>query len=153
MVTPPMPNPTRAPDAPDGPAVILRLEEAGRTLLALPHAGWQSLRSTKLDILRAAVEGYGREATISDRPPIPDAAAVARMDEAFAWLLMIPQDRYVLRRIVGARCMVSPVTGRHLYPWRRLATLLGADLKAIKRWHAEGIAIVIASLRARAAGA
>lgn len=135
-------EPARSESA--GAAIVARLEEAGRTLLALPHTGWTtSLRTSKLDILRAAAEAYGNDAGARLRPAMPSAAQVTRMDEAFAWLMLIPQDRYVLRRIVGARAMVSPLTDRHLYPWRRLASLLGADHKAIQRWHADGIHIIL----------
>jgi hypothetical protein len=62
------------------------------------------------------------------------------------WIPRIPVDRYVLRRIVGARALVSPITERHLFPWRRLATLLGADHKAIQRWHAQGIDLIVTAL-------
>ena len=68
------------------------------------------------------------------------------MDEALAWITRIPADRYVLRRIVGARALVSPVTERHLFSWRRLASTLGADHKAVQRWHAQGIGLIVASL-------
>jgi len=54
----------------------------------------------------------------------------------------------VLRRIVGARALVSPLTDRHLFPWRRLAAVLGADHKAVQRWHAQAIALLVASLNA-----
>jgi hypothetical protein len=70
------------------------------------------------------------------------------MDDALAWIPLIPRDRYVLRRIVGARSLVSPVTERHLFSWRRLGALLGADHKAIQRWHAQGIDIILAVLMA-----
>jgi hypothetical protein len=73
------------------------------------------------------------------------------MDKALGYLSLIPQDRYVLRRIVGCRALVHPVSGRHLYSWRRLAELLRADHKAIQRWHAEGIRIIIFALRRLAA--
>jgi hypothetical protein len=64
------------------------------------------------------------------------------------WLALIPPDRIVLRRIVGARSLVSPATERHLYSWRRLGTLLGADHKAIRRWHEQGIGLIVAALNA-----
>ena len=70
------------------------------------------------------------------------------MDEAMGWITMIPLDRYVLRRIVGARSLVHPVTDRHLFPWRRLAAALGADHKAVQRWHAEGIGLIVKALNA-----
>jgi hypothetical protein len=70
------------------------------------------------------------------------------MDEAMGWIGLIPDDRYVLRRIVGARSLVSPMTDRHIFPWRRLGAAIGADHKAVQRWHAEGIGLIVAALAA-----
>jgi hypothetical protein len=70
------------------------------------------------------------------------------MDEALGWITMIPKDRYVLRRIVGARSLVSPVTERHLYSWRRLGEVLGADHKAVQRWHGQGIDMLVGAVTA-----
>jgi len=136
---------------PDGAAfdaelVIYRLEEAGTTLLSIPDRGYTTkLRSSSLDIVRSALEAYGW-AERAIRPAVPSAAKIDRMDEALSWIPLIPVDKYVLRRIVGARCLVSPLTERNLYPWRRLATALGADHKAIQRWHAQGIDLIVAAL-------
>ncbi len=132
----------------DAELVTSRLEEAGATLLALPGTGWSTrLRASSLEIVRTAIESYGwTEKRL--RPPIPSAARISRMDEAMGWITMIPSDRYVLRRIVGARSLVHPITERHLYPWRRLATAIGADHKAVQRWHAQGIDLIVASLNA-----
>ena len=122
------------------------------TLLSLPHTGWSTrMRTTRYDLVRSAVEGYGWENWRRDsgplRPAMPDGARVDRMDEAFGWIPLIPQDRYVLRRIVGARSLLHPVTERHLFPWRRLGAVLGADHKAIQRWHAQGIDLIVKALR------
>jgi hypothetical protein len=68
------------------------------------------------------------------------------MDEVFGWIGLIPQDRVVLRRIVHARSLVSPLTGRHLYSWRKLGTLLGADHKAVQRWHWDGLGLILDAL-------
>jgi hypothetical protein len=139
-------NPQAAIDA---AFVSYRLEEAGETLLALPGTGYSTrLRTSTLDIVRTAIENYGwSEARV--RPPVPSSAKITRMDEALGWILLIPRDNYVLRRIVGARCLVSPVTERHLFPWRRLGAALGADHKAVQRWHAHGIAMIVAALNRR----
>ena len=133
-------------DAIDPAFIVARLEEAGRTLLALPQRGYSpGLRMNRLDIVQEAVEAYGwSEGRI--RLPVPPAQRITRMDESFAWLRLIPEDRYVLRRIVGARALVSPYTDRHLYPWRRLGTLLGADHKAVQRWHAQGVGLIVQGL-------
>ena len=131
----------------DADYVIYRLEEAGATLLALPGTGWSTrLRSTSLEIVRTALDSYGwTEARI--RPAVPSAEKISRMDEAMSWIPLIQLDRYVLRRVVGARSLVHPITDRHLFPWRRLGKALGADHKAIQRWHAQGIALIVAALK------
>ncbi len=128
--------------------VIYRLEEAGRTLLALPHAGYSTrLKTSRHDIVQSAADSYGwTKMDARLRPAVPSAAHVTRMDEALDWIPMIPLDRYVLRRIIGSRALVSPITERHLFTWRRLGILLGADHKAIQRWHAQGIDLLVASL-------
>ena len=129
--------------------VICRLEEAGAALLALPGTGWSTrLRGSSLEIVRTAIENYGWT-TNRIRPPVPSATQITRMDEAMSWISLIPIDRYVLRRIVGARSLVHPITERHLFPWRRLATVLGADHKAVQRWHAQGIDLIVSSLNGR----
>ena len=129
--------------------MIYRLEEAGAALLALPGTGWSTrLRGSSLEIVRTAIESYGWT-TNRIRPAIPSAARITRMDEAMAWIPLIPLDRYVLRRIVGARSLVHPITERHLFPWRRLASALGADHKAVQRWHAQGIDMIVSALNRR----
>jgi hypothetical protein len=132
----------------DAESVLYRLEEAGRTLLALPSGGYSPrLHVSAWKIVHTALEGYGwGEARV--HPAVPEARLITRMDEALSWVALIPRDRYVLRRIVGARALVSPVTERHLYTWRRLGGLLGADHKAIQRWHAQGIDMIVAALSA-----
>lgn len=126
-------------------SVVARLEEAGRCLLCLPDRGYSPrLRTTALTVLRDPAEAYGWEGRL--RPPLPDAATIGRMEEAFGWIALIPPDRHVLRRILHARALIDPRTDRPLFPWRRLAALLGADHKAVQRWHAQGVAIIVAGL-------
>ncbi len=138
---------TSGSDAPpDADYVVYRLEEAGGTLLALPGTGWSTrMRGSSIEIVRTALEAYGWEAT-RIRPPVPSADKIDRMDEALGWIPLIPRDRYVLRRVVGARSLVHPITDRHLYPWRRLGVALGADHKSVQRWHSQGIAIIVAAI-------
>ncbi|MDR3525375.1 MAG: DUF6362 family protein [Acetobacteraceae bacterium] len=130
-------------------SIIARLEEAGTILLSLPHSGPSTrLRMSRHDVVHSAIEAYGWQSPDTRlRPAVPDSAQISRMDEAMGWIAIIPADKYVLKRIVGARCLVGPLTGRHLYPWRRLASLLGADHKAIQRWHGQGIDLIVSGLR------
>jgi len=132
----------------DGPFVVYRLEEAGATLLSLPGTGYSPrLRVSHLDVVNTAVEAYGWDKGRL-RPPVPSAGRISRMDEALGWITFIPKDRYVLRRVVGARSLVSPLTERHLYSWRRLGEVLGADHKAVQRWHGQGIDILVGAVNA-----
>lgn len=128
----------------DAAYVLGRLEEAGTTLLCLPNTGHSTrLRTSALEVVRAACVEADTTADRRLRLPMPSPAKVGAMDEAWTWLGHIPNDRYVLRRIVGARALVSPVTERHMFSWRRLGGLLGADHRAVQRWHAEGIDTIV----------
>ena len=134
----------------DADYLIYRLEEAGATLLALPGSGWSTrLRGSSIEIVRTALEAYGWSAA-RIRPAVPSADKIDRMDEAMAWISLIPHDRYVLRRVVGARSLVHPITDRHLFPWRRLGAALGADHKAVQRWHRQGIDMIVTGLKRQA---
>jgi Domain of unknown function (DUF6362) len=123
--------------------IVARLEAAGATLIAMPQQGYTThLRQMKFDIVHTALEAYGWQSAVA-RPPVRSAADVSLMDEAFGWLAYIPETRYVLRRILGARALVHPLTERHIYPWRRLATLLGTDHKAVQRWHGQAVMLLV----------
>jgi hypothetical protein len=124
-----------------------RLEHAGAVLLALPATGTRpaGFRCGMPPIVREYAQSYGWEQAPM-RPAVPSAADIDAMDQALAWLSLIPTDRYVLRRIVAARCLVAPLTGRHLYSWRRLGRALGADHRAVQRWHADGIRCIARGL-------
>lgn len=130
--------------------VVARLEEAGRTLYCLPRSGGApTLRTSQLDLVRTAAEVAMNDPAGRIRLPVPGSARIDAMDEAYSWLSLIPQERYVLRRIVAARSLVSPVTDRHLFSWRRLGKMLGADHRAVPRWHSEGIAHIVRALGGR----
>jgi Domain of unknown function (DUF6362) len=80
------------------------------------------------------------------RPPVPSAEQITRMDEALSWLALIPNERHVLRRIVGLRSTTNPMTGAHLYSWLRIADTVRADCRAIKAWHKQGIDLIVNGL-------
>ena len=144
-----MPEPVAYDRPVDADYVIYRLEEAGMTLLALPGTGWTTrMRQSSVEIVRTALETQGWD-TGRVRAAVPSAAKIDRMEEAMGWLALIPRERYVLRKIVGARSLVHPVTDRHVFPWRRLGKAMGSDHKAVQRWHAQGVAIIVMALNQR----
>lgn len=122
--------------------VMSRLTEAGRTLMSLPPSQ-----------AKAKLTSTFGGALPADSPRLqagpPEPQDIDAMDEALAWLRLIPQDRYVIRRIVGAKALVCPLTGKQLYSWRRLGDALGADHKAVQRWHAQGIDMIVDALAQR----
>jgi hypothetical protein len=130
----------------DAEEIVARLEAAGATLLAMPQQGYSThLRQMKFDVVHTALEAYGWQSAVA-RPPVPGAGDISLMDEAFGWLVLIPETRYVLRRILGARALVHPLTERHIYPWRRLGTMLGTDHKTVQRWHGQGVMLLVQAL-------
>lgn len=128
----------------DAELVSMRLEEAGSTLIAMRvnAPGPAPYRCALPEPVRAAVESYGWD-TEPNRAATPSAACVSRMDGAYAWLALIPQNRYVLRRIVAGRSLVSPTTGKHLLSWKRVAVMLRCDYRAVQRWHGQGIEAIV----------
>jgi hypothetical protein len=128
--------------------IIARLEQAGATLLALRLGyGPAGHRSSMPEPVREVGVSYGWSRATA-RPAVPSAAEITAMDQALAWVQFIPADRRVVRRIVNARALVSPSTGRYLFTWSRIARLIGADRRAVARWHAQGIALIAAGLSA-----
>jgi hypothetical protein len=128
--------------------IIARLEQAGATLIALRlGVGPAGYRSAMPEPVRDVGVSYGWSQAKA-RPAVPSAAAITAMDEALAWVGYIPADRFVLKRIINARALVSPSTGKHLYGWSAIARLIGADRKAVQRWYQQGIALIAAGLSA-----
>ena len=126
--------------------LIARFEEAGATLLALPNRGPSlAMRGFWPPVVHEAIEAYGYTGA-SLRPATPSAAMISRMDETWSWLNLLPN--VAERRIIGARSLVSPVTGRHIFTWRQVARMLGADHRAIQRWHGAAIGRLVVILGA-----
>lgn len=146
---------TRQPfvELPERMVLRLRLEEAGATLATLPGGdGLQRFRSNMPEPVREAIEAYGWTGA-KVRPARPGAAQISRMDEALAWVSLIPAAKpsanprsfdggAVLRRLVQCRLLVDPVswqqspnTPRYVFTWTKLGALMGMDPRAVKRYH------------------
>ncbi len=134
----------------DAETVIVRLEEAGRTLLALPnrHLVPASSGSSWPAIVHAAIEAYGY-GEVDIRPPVPSPQAITRMDETFTWITVIPDSRVTHRRIVWMRAMVHPVRDRHIWSWRKIANALHCHHQAVQLWHSQAIDMIVAGANQR----
>ncbi len=151
-----------SPPAPDTPEhLVALLEAAGRTLMSAAVRGLRpgGVRSFWPEILRSAEEIASAD-VLPARGPTPSAGAITAMDTAHAWIRLIPLDpprpgaceRHsphggaMLRRIVWARSLVHPVTGRHVYSWRKLGQHLGCSHESARSWHAQAIGQILARL-------
>lgn len=145
-------EPLQAECAGIGPELVIhRLERAGATLLAMRTRSPMPApyRCALPAVLRDVYDTWDwtEPATSWDnRPAIPNAAAVSQMEATMAWLGYIPQARYVLRRIVAARLLVNPITGKHVIHWRKLGAVLHCSHEACRGWHAAGIAMIVEGL-------
>lgn len=128
--------------------VVARLEEAGKTLLSLPLSGHTTrMRSGYPQIVRQIVDSYGWDISQA-RPPAPPPDRISRMDETLGWLALVPDGSSHLRRVLGYRMFVHPISNRHLYSWRRIGDLLGVSHTAARSWHADGVAAIAVRLAA-----
>ena len=127
--------------------VLDRLERAGATLLALPHTGHSTRMSqSKLPIVRDYADLVGAE-PYDELVVVPSPRAISEMEQALGWIALIPVERVVLRRIVGARSLCRPATMRPLYGWRQIAAMVGASHEAVRQWHAQGIDLIVSALQ------
>lgn len=134
----------------DAETVIARLEEAGRTLIALPSKGCYPARegSSWPAIVHDVAESYGYdEETV--RAPVPSPQAITRMDEAYQWITLIPAQLVSHRKIVLMRSLVHPVSDRHRFSWRKIGKLFGWSHEAVRIWHAQGIDRIVAAANGR----
>lgn len=136
----------------DADFVIASLEQATATLMAMPSnadrlgvkvCDYGFVADVERDERGFVVGDVGRGKLLS---PAPSAADITRMDKILPWFSIIPQSRFVLRRIVALRSLTKLHTGKHAYSWGKLAEILKADWRAVKVWHAEGIAIIVNAL-------
>ncbi len=87
------------------------------------------------------------------RPVTSDAARISRMEEAFGRPAFIPPRRATLRRRARYPTLANPLNDCNIFSWQRTAKRLGTDLRAVQRWHAQEIEVIVAGLRSRAARA
>lgn len=113
------------------------LEWAGQRLLSLGTSspkpkGYKTNWPDYVPDTRAY--GYSPERL---RPAKVPSAEIALMDE----LLLLPQlvHDITARRVVNARSLVTPVSGRYLYSWSRLSFMLHLDRRTVVRMHYNGL--------------
>lgn len=122
------------------------LEWAGARLLSLnlasplpkgPHVSWPAYAQDS----RVAY-GYTQERL---RAAHVSSAEIKLMDELLILPSLIPD--VLIRRIVNARILVTPVSNRYVYSWTRLAYMLHSDRRRVARLYDNGINEIARKLR------
>lgn len=110
-----------------------RLADAGRALLALPHAGCFPAG------FRTLWPGSGEASARGDFLPSP--AEISAMDEAYRWVGLLPDMDE--RRLVLMRSLVRPgspaAPRRYVWTWRRLRRTTGRHPDTLKAIWGRGI--------------
>ena len=128
----------------DAPFVVACFEDASATLRALPYSGYSTaLSQPQREVVNEFIEAYGYT-DAENRPTVPEAAKIDAMDSIFRWLTLIPDGNRKLRRIIALRSFTrpdgSPVS------WKSIGRRLNFDDRAVKRWHAQAIGIIVREL-------
>ena len=129
----------------DAPYVIGRLEKAGQTLIALPGTGTRpaAYRVMWPEFWTAVEDMAAAEKT---RYPVPSAAAITAMDEAFRWIELIPLASIRTRQLILLRLLVQPISDKHVWSWRKLEGRFGMGKDALILRHGRGIGRIVTLL-------
>jgi len=69
------------------------------------------------------------------------AVDIKMLDEVLGWLWFIKVGRW--RKVVVARMMVRPQTGKHVNSWRQIGRALGTNKDNVMRWHSKGTQAIV----------
>jgi hypothetical protein len=124
--------------------LIRRLEDAGKTSIAMPESGFSpAMKLKKYPYIR---EKWKDQAALPWTRVNPTSWDIKLMDEAFDWLLIIPDTELKVRKVVQARMYIHPVNERYLYSWRRIGKEMSVHHEQVQRWHKKGIKIILAGV-------
>ena len=114
---------------------------AGERLLCmpLPNPGPAKQKICWPDTANDACVAYGYS-DIKLKPISPAKDEIKFIDEILELILLVPDPR--IRRILQARSLVAPISGKHLYSWSRLAKLLSSDRRKVASTHNSGLLII-----------
>ncbi len=131
----------------DAELVIGRLNDAGRTLMAL----W--VHGVRPAGYGSGMPEYGHDPEdLRDQMPDPDkidqpnAREVTAMDDALAWLKHIPDSKVHWRRCVGYRMLTSPRNDKPCWSWKRMAVELRSEPKMCENAYNAGIDLIVVEL-------
>ena len=124
-----------------------QLERAGKDLLRMPLPSTiHSLPHLVQGAVWYAVDAYGlKRLRWTGRRPSDDE--IVDMLEILDWVTLLPPERFLLRQIVVRRLLVNPTNGcQYLFPFKRIAASVGAEVSQVCDWHQRGLSLIAAAL-------
>ena len=129
-----------------------RLESAGKTLMMLPMpkngmpmgaiSHWpQTVRSyAEFFAAQILADEDNKLELMAGRNAVrirPQQRQIDDLEEVLGWLFLIQDGPK--RRVVTMRSLKHPISEKHLYSWRKIATEFRLNEKTVRNWHADGI--------------
>jgi hypothetical protein len=113
------------------------LEWAGEKLLSLPikSSSPRSYRNNWPDYLNSSLPNYFSGKTLTPIPP--NHFEIDLMDNILSLVTLIPDS--ISRNIINSRCLISPITHKHLFPWSQISRLLNLSSRTTHRSYDFGI--------------
>jgi hypothetical protein len=113
------------------------LEWAGEKLLSLPIKRTlpQSYRNNWPNYLNDPLPNYFSGKNLVPIPP--NSFEIDLMDNILNLITLIPDS--ISRNIVNTRCLISPITHKHLYHWSQISQLLSLSSRTVRRSYDFGI--------------
>jgi hypothetical protein len=125
----------------------------------LRMAAWTMLRlsGTGVDMgfalqnLRAVPDptlayGYGPTKVHRIRP---SAVEISHMDHVSRWYALVPEDKRVVRRVLGLSVLWDEDDERLFMPRARIARAVGCTPRSVGGWYRQGLQLVLGGLMAR----
>jgi hypothetical protein len=94
-----------------------------------------------IDVVGDPRVAYGYLLATAPRTP-PTPLEISMMDWVMTWLAYIPDERFLVRKIVAHRMIWDPDKGRSVWSYRRLGEKVGASHVAVKMWDERGVEII-----------
>ncbi len=113
------------------------LEWAGEKLLSFPvkNSSPRSYRNSWPDYLNSSLPNYFSGKTLIPHPP--NSFEIDLMDNILSLVTLIPDS--ISRNIINSRCLISPITHKHLFPWSQISRLLNLSSRTTHRSYDFGI--------------
>lgn len=98
-----------------------------------------------MDVIGDPREAYGYS-PVELNKVLPSAKEITLMDLMLPLISSIPQEKMLIRKIIGHRMLWNTDRDVSIWSYRKLGKKLHCNYKALKRWEEEGVDIITATI-------